>query len=58
MREFTCKNCGTKLKRDINSAVNIGKKAGYCLTVEQYKEHWSEFLYQGILRYGRKVKII
>ena len=58
MREFTCKNCGTKLKRDINSAVNIGKKAGYYLTVEQYKEYWSEFLYQGILRYGRKVKII
>ena len=58
MREFTCKNCGTKLKRDINSAVNIGKKAGYCLTVEQYKEHWSGFLYQGTLRYGRKVKII
>ena len=57
VREFTCKNCGTKLKRDINSAVNIGKKAGYSLEVEQYKEHWSACLYQGSLKYGRKVRI-
>ena len=58
IREFTCKNCGTKVKRDINSAVNIGKKAGYCLDVERYKENWSEFLYQGRLDYGRKIKVI
>ena len=58
VREFTCKNCGTKLKRDINSAVNIGKKAGYSWNIEQYKESWSEFLYQGRLYYGQKIKII
>ncbi|WP_269411530.1 RNA-guided endonuclease InsQ/TnpB family protein [Lentibacillus daqui] len=27
IRSFTCVNCGTTLSRDINSAVNIGKKA-------------------------------
>ena len=27
IRTFTCVNCGTTLSRDINSAVNIGKKA-------------------------------
>ena len=58
VREFTCKNCGTKLKRDINSAVNIGKKVGYFLNIEQYKESWSEFLYQGRVYYGQKIKII
>ena len=58
VREFTCKKCGTKLKRDINSAVNIGKKAGYCLDMETYKEKWSTFTYQGSIKYGKTVKVM
>ena len=53
VREFECASCGTKILRDINSSVNIGKKAGYLL--ETYKHLLQEFTYKGDYRYGQKV---
>jgi putative transposase len=56
IRSFICNNCGTELMRDINSSVNIAKKAKYSLNTAFIKEKLNKFTYRGEARYGEKIK--
>ena len=58
IREFICEKCHTKFQRDINSAVNIAKKAGYYLDMEQCRNRFCIFTHTGEAVYGRRVKVI
>ena len=56
VRTFTCTICGSKLLRDINSAINIAEKAGFFLS-EEFKQNLNQILYRGTIRYGQKAKL-
>lgn len=58
VRKFTCESCKTIIMRDSNSAVNIAKKANFCLDIEKYKHKLNLFTYTGKALYGRKTQII
>ena len=57
VREYTCPKCGTKVKRDSGSAVNIGKKAKRHFDMGKYKNNLSNFTHNGKVLYSRKATI-
>ena len=44
VREFTCPNCGIRIERDKNSAINIGKKAQLMLSGSDYLMRNNNFI--------------
>lgn len=54
VRKFTCKRCGTTILRDSNSAINIAKKVGFHLDLDEYKSKLKVFTHTGEVLYGRK----
>ena len=58
VRNFTCEKCETILKRDTNSAVNIGKKADYFLDINAHKHKLNHFSFTGYAVFGRKISWI
>ena len=57
IRTFTCISCKTTIMRDSNAEVNIAKKAGYVLDLNQYKEKLKGFTYKGEARFNKKVTL-
>ena len=57
IREFTCKECGVTILRDVNSAINIAKKANFILDLDKYKDKLNSFTYKGVALYGRKAQL-
>ena len=57
VRGYTCPQCGTKVKRDSGSAVNIGKKAKRYFDMNKYKNNLSNFTHKGKVLYSRKATI-
>ena len=55
VRSFVCGACETEMMRDNNSSVNIGKKAGYLVDIQQSKHKLKTFTYKGEAPFGKPV---